>query len=156
MVELIPMTNRDFDAYLEDAIQRYAEANVESGRSHPSEAVERSRADHEQLLPKGIDTPDNFLFSIVERAGRTRVGTLWYSVELSRPVRAAFVYDLLIFEPYRGQGYGRATLLALEEHARRLGVEKIALHVFAGNAVARALYERVGYETTDLVMAKRL
>ncbi len=45
----------------------------------------------------------------------------------------------------RGHGVGGALLAATEEHARRRGVRKITLNVFATNAAARRLYARHGY-----------
>jgi ribosomal protein S18 acetylase RimI-like enzyme len=40
--------------------------------------------------------------------------------------------------------------------ARRLELSGIGLHVFGHNAGARLLYERLGYETTNLNMFKTL
>ncbi len=68
----------------------------------------------------------------------------------------AFVYDFLIYDEFRRQGYGTQTLLALEAKAKELGVDKIALNVFAHNHIARALYEKTGFEVTGIYMTKRL
>jgi GNAT superfamily N-acetyltransferase len=62
----------------------------------------------------------------------------------------------LIEEAHRGQGYGRQSMLALEEKAKGLGLRTLALHVFAHNAEARALYEGLGYEIKSLNMEKLL
>lgn len=43
-----------------------------------------------------------------------------------------------------------------EQEAKNLGLKEIGLHVFGFNAPAIALYESLGYKTTDLVMAKTL
>ncbi|HSO28244.1 MAG TPA: GNAT family N-acetyltransferase, partial [Anaerolineales bacterium] len=68
----------------------------------------------------------------------------------------AFIYDFVIDEAYRRRGYGRLALLALEDKAREMGIDQIALHVFGHNHAARALYESVGYQVTNLQMAKAL
>ena len=46
-------------------------------------------------------------------------------------------------------------LLALEAKVKELGVNKIALHVFAHNHVARSLYEHAGFEITGIYMTKK-
>ena len=53
-------------------------------------------------------------------------------------------------------GYGTQALRAVEERASELGAASVELHVFGHNPAARALYEKVGYETMSVVMAKRL
>jgi ribosomal protein S18 acetylase RimI-like enzyme len=40
--------------------------------------------------------------------------------------------------------------------ARRMGAETIRLHVFGHNTAARPLYVKLGYEPTNIVMAKPL
>ena len=40
--------------------------------------------------------------------------------------------------------------------ARELGVDDIALHVFAHNEAAQALYRALGYLTTGINMRKRI
>jgi len=56
----------------------------------------------------------------------------------------------------RGKGYGKQTMLLIEEKARELGLKSIGLHVFGVNTVARNLYEGLGYEISSLNMQKQL
>jgi RimJ/RimL family protein N-acetyltransferase len=37
-----------------------------------------------------------------------------------------------------------------------VGLDKIALHVFAHNHAARAMYKKLGYQTTDVMISKKL
>jgi ribosomal protein S18 acetylase RimI-like enzyme len=67
-----------------------------------------------------------------------------------------FIYDIEVDEAFRGRGYGRAALLALEPLARELGYDTVGLHVFGDNEVARNLYRTSGYVETDVMMNKRL
>ena len=55
-----------------------------------------------------------------------------------------------------GSGLGKELMGLVDDEARKLGVSSIALHVFAHNQVARALYEKMGYRTTNLWMSKDL
>jgi ribosomal protein S18 acetylase RimI-like enzyme len=68
----------------------------------------------------------------------------------------AFIYDIIIFEEYRRRGYGEATMLAVEEKVREQGLNSIALHVFGHNHAAKTLYEKIGYEITDINMMKKV
>jgi len=55
-----------------------------------------------------------------------------------------------------GSGVGRRLVVAAEYWARQQGCALITLEVFATNAVARAVYERLGYREQTLKLAKRL
>jgi ribosomal protein S18 acetylase RimI-like enzyme len=70
--------------------------------------------------------------------------------------RRAFIYDFSIHPPYRRKGYGAQALRAVEVKARALGLESIGLHVFGHNRAAQALYEKLGYEVTNINMSKRM
>ena len=67
-----------------------------------------------------------------------------------------FIYDFRIDEAHRRKGYGEQAMLAAEVQAKALGYDTIALHVFGHNHAARALYEKLGYEITNINMAKKL
>lgn len=44
----------------------------------------------------------------------------------------------------------------LEEHVKSMGINKITLHVFGHNQPAIALYEKMGYKTFSMHMAKEI
>lgn len=156
MVRLVPMTESDFEGYVEQSIVSYAQEHVQSGNWDPSEALQKSREQFEQLLPEGLATENQHLFSVEEGETGALVGRIWFGERGQPSRRTAFIYDFLIHEPYRGRGYGKQTLAALEEKVRELGIETIALHVFGHNRAAINLYQRVGYEITNLHMQKRV
>jgi ribosomal protein S18 acetylase RimI-like enzyme len=157
MIQLLPMTPAEYDPWQAQAIRDYADDKVKAGAWTAGEALERSAGEFAKLLPQGLASPDNWLFSIWtdEAPLDTPVGMLW----VARPAwRAdqAFIYDFLIHEPYRRRGYGRQALLALEPQVKALGLTAIGLHVFGHNHGAIALYEQTGYEITDINMVKPL
>jgi len=156
MVKLIPMTKAEFQAYLEEDIRRYAEANVEAGYWHPSEALEKSRQVHEQLLPDGLATKNQHLFSIVDEASDKKVGILWVNINIEAPIPSAFIYDFLIHEDQRGEGYGTQAMKSLEDWLQQKNIETVSLHIFANNKPALKLYEKTGFEITSLDMRKVL
>lgn len=156
MTTLLPMRRESYPAYVEAAIAGYAEDNVASGRWPKATALERARADIESLLPQGLDTPDNFLYEILERAGGSVIGFLWFAVERRHGDIAAYLYDLEIKPPHRRNGHALRALQALERAAVARGALSIGLNVFASNAGAQALYRKLGYVPTNLDMRKRL
>jgi len=156
MVRLIPMTEDEFQAYYTGAVEEYAEEHVKSGNWQPSEALEKSEKEYRHYLPNGVASPNQYLFSIEDTESGAKVGMIWFELREQAQHRSAFIYDFRIDEAFRRRGYGRQTLSALEEKAKELGIETIALHVFGHNQAAVALYQKSGYEITNLHMAKKL
>jgi len=149
------MTQAQFDAWMSRAIAEYAKDHVVDGRWSEEEAVEKSRAEHDQLLPQGLNTPDHHLWSIVSASDGKAVGILWVAIRQT-PKPNAFIYNIEIFPEFRRQGFAEAAMRMLESEARRMGAETVRLHVFGHNAAARPLYEKLGYIPTNIVMAKPL
>jgi ribosomal protein S18 acetylase RimI-like enzyme len=154
-IALEPMTQAQFDAWLSRAIAEYAQDHVVDGRWSEEEAVEKSRAEHDQLLPQGLKTPDHHLWSIVSASDRKAVGILWVAIRQT-PKPNAFIYNIEIFPEFRRRGFAEAAMRMLEVEARRMGAETVRLHVFGHNTAARPLYEKLGYTATNIVMAKPL
>jgi len=150
------MTDEAFARFNKVAIADYADENVASGRWPVEGALERSRQEHERLLPQGLATPNQHLFTIHDDAQDVDVGVLWLSVTEHPGSRSGFVYDVAIDPAHRRCGHARAAFVALEAVARELEVNDIGLHVFAHNEAAQALYRALGYQTTGINMRKRM
>ena len=157
MVRLDPMTQTEFEAYVEFLVHEYAQDHVDAGNWVPEEALEMARESVRRLLPDGLATEDHYLCAIQDTTLGEKVGILWFAAE-AREGRGsrAFVYDLWIDEVYRRRGYATQALEALDARARELGLSKIMLHVFGHNQAARLLYAKVGFEEVDLILAKTL
>lgn len=156
MIQLQNMNNLDFEDYMASAITDYAVDKVAAGAWAKAESEQLSKEAFERLLPKGVNTENEYLFSILNSEASQKVGYLWFQLSETLLGKTAFILDFVIFEQYRGRGYGHQTLKVLEEVAKNLDIHKIALHVFAHNTTAIALYEKVGYKNTDITMAKYL
>jgi ribosomal protein S18 acetylase RimI-like enzyme len=154
MTQLIPMTQAEYEVFLEQAVVEYAADNVRAGYWDEAEAVEKSRKEFERLLPKGLQSENHFLYTVYD--GENVVGLIWLRANTDRPTPSGFIFGLRIDEKFRGKGYGKQTMLLIEEKARELGLKSIGLHVFGVNTVARNLYESLGYEMTSLNMQKQL
>jgi ribosomal protein S18 acetylase RimI-like enzyme len=153
MVRLETMSEAEFLAFLEPAITEYAAEHVKAGRWSSEEALEESRKEFTQLLPDGLSSVDQHLFSIKNDSG-ANVGLLWFAVRDQGGKRSAFIYDVRIDEPFQRRGYATQAFQALEMLARDMGITAISLHVFGHNTAARALYEKLGFETTNVLMTK--
>jgi ribosomal protein S18 acetylase RimI-like enzyme len=150
------MTDEYFAAYVERSIPSYAAEHVKAGNWTEAEALDKARASFDELLPMGVATQDNFLYTVEETQSGETVGLIWFRVDRSKIEPEAFVYDLLICADFRRRGYGRAAMEAMIGELRGLGVHRVALHVFGHNSGAIDFYRSLGFETADLVMAKRL
>jgi ribosomal protein S18 acetylase RimI-like enzyme len=156
MVKLVPMKQADFSAYLERGIAEYAEDKVKSGNWTVEEALERSRKEFEKYLPDGLQSKNEYIFSIVDEADDQKVGMLWVEVKMDSTSHDAFIFDFRVEEQFRGKGYGKQALAALDEKLISMNVDSVGLHVFGHNIVAQELYKKSGYEITNINMRKVL
>lgn len=152
-VTLSPMTDEEFGPYLEAGIREYAQQKMISGEWSELEAVALSEADHLRLLPDGLKTPDQHLYTVHDADSGEQVATIWIALRPKGGRTEAYVYDIEVREPFRGRGYGRATMLAAIERAGRMGAQTVGLHVFGHNATARALYSSLGFVETNISMS---
>ena len=156
MVNLLPMTQDEFQAYLARAIPEYAQEKVRSGNWEEAEALDKSREIYEKLLPKGLTSPDQYFFTVFNPEDGTQVGMVWFAILTVEPQPKAFIYDFFIEPAHRRKGFGSQTMQVVEEKVKSLDIHRIGLHVFAHNRQAWALYKRLGYEETNINMEKVL
>lgn len=150
------MTEAAYARFKDNSVADYAKENVAGGRWPDTGALERSRLAYEQLLPQGLATPGQHLFTIHDVAQGLDVGVLWLAVVDHPGGRSGHVYDILVFPAYRHLGHARAAFAALEALARAWGLSELGLHVFAHNQAAQSLYRSLGFRVTGLNMQKRL
>ncbi|MBA3807649.1 MAG: GNAT family N-acetyltransferase [Solirubrobacterales bacterium] len=153
-LQLRAMTAEEFERFCERTIAEYAAEHVRSGDWSAQAAPRLAAQETASLLPHGRDTA-GMLLLCAEHPSDGVVGTAWVALEHGEK-RGAWIYEIDIQPEHRGNGYGRELLSVLERTVLEHGIEELGLNVFAGNAVARGLYESSGYETTSLHMRKRL
>jgi len=151
MVKLEPLQQEDFDRIIEGEIRDYAAEHVRNGNWPAEGALERSRKQFETLLPDGIHSKDQCLWSIVDEQDN-RIGMLWIQVKDQK----AFIYDFVIDENFRGKGFGKQALMTMDEKLKAMDVESVALHVFGDNIGAQELYKKMGFQITGIHMKKAL
>ncbi len=156
MIILTSMSQSELDAYLEITIREYAQEHVRAGNWSEQEAMQKSRQEFAELLPQGVHSPKQHLYTIRAQATNAPVGMLWYAERNDGQGAYAFIYDIVVDETERGKGYGEAAMRALEGEVRQRGLNQISLHVFGHNTAARRLYEKLGYAPTNIKMSKKL
>ncbi len=152
-VGLRPMTVAEYEAWIPGSIAAYAAEHAAAGSMPADKAQELARKQFDELLPQGLETPKHHLLFGTEDG--ERVGVLWLNIPPSAE-GPAYVFDVEVDSDKRGRGYGRAIMTAAESFSRDHGAEALRLHVFGSNTVARSLYESLGFETTNVMMSKRL
>ena len=150
------MKEEEFVEYAINSAAEYAQDKVASGNWHRDEALRRAEQEFKNELPNGLKTENQYLYSLVDEATGQKVGMIWFMLDLKRPIPVAFIFDFIVYESFRRKGYGLKALKAAEQKAGELGAKRMELHVFAFNSGARALYEKAGYQVTNLNMAKMI
>ncbi|MEI5906766.1 GNAT family N-acetyltransferase [Bacillus spongiae] len=150
MVNLIPMTNLEFEKYIETSVSDFANQSIASGNWSEGDALQKAKEKYHSLLPDGKETANQYFYTIFDTD--QEVGILWFA---QKTTDLGYIYDIRIDENRQGNGYGKAAMYSIERIAKEeLGLKKIGLHVFGHNKVARDLYEKLGYDITNLVMEK--
>ena len=138
-VELRPMTAAEFEDYRVVLREQYAAEREAAGESREEARRQAEEVDRD-LLPEGLASPDQFLFT--GRVRGERCGTLWLR---ARWPTQGYVYDVEVVPEQRGRGLGAALMVRAALWARERGLGWLGLNVFGHNQVARSLYERLGY-----------
>ena len=100
----------------------YAEEKVQAGNWEKEEAPALAEKEFRALLPDGINTKDNFLYSIIDGESGQKVGIIWIAVNVPGTLKGdLFVYDFEIFEKFRRKGYATGALKLLGVQARSWG-----------------------------------
>lgn len=146
------MSNIEFNQYLDKSIKTYAEEKVKSGNWKKDDSLSLSESEYNRLLPDGVDTINNYLFSIIDENNNV-IGMIWIN---EKDYNSCFIYDIYINDKFQGKGYGLMAMKEAENFAKSLGVETIGLHVFGHNNRAIKLYKKLGYKATNISMSKQL
>lgn len=156
MITLAPMTENEFQMYLEYSIQDYAQDYMKNGIWNEAAALQEAKQKYQQLLPQGLQTPQQYLFMVVDERLAKNVGVIWFALHEQSGEQQARIYDGKVFEEFRRRGYATQVFHLLETHAAELGATTVSLHVFGHNTSAREVYEKLGYVATSITMVKKL
>ncbi|WP_281557049.1 GNAT family N-acetyltransferase [Thalassomonas sp. RHCl1] len=98
-------------------------------------------------LPQGQNTKGNYFYVLLD--GEQVLGHLWL-----KDFNATYLclFDIHLYEPYRGQGYGSQAMTWIKDKAKALNCPSVWLHVFGFNQDAIRFYQKNGYGITEVNM----
>lgn len=147
------MNGDDLAAYLRKSIPEYAYDQVHAGNWSSAEAVNRSRAEFDQMLPQGLETPNAVLVNVILNE-ETKIGMMWYYIDPEKPVPTIYLLDFFLFPQYKSKGYEKPVLNGLEEASKAGGARRIELQIFAHRADDLKMYLEGGFNQTSILLAK--
>ena len=153
MPVLRQMKESEYLAWQAETIPAYAADKVASGQWAKDDSLELSRKEYRELLPDGLNTKDNYLFSILDLQSAP-VGMLWFAVKTKFAAKIAYVFDVKVLPERQREGHAFRAFIAVETEVQRLGLAGIALHVFGHNTAAQALYAKLGFHPTNINLYK--
>ncbi|MEQ9865435.1 GNAT family N-acetyltransferase [Pectobacterium aroidearum] len=153
MVNLTDMAEGDYPEYRQFFILEYAQDLQESRGYDTEKARAIATQSIDIALPQSVHTAANKLWCIHSAENEDVViGYLWVILKKN----AAWVSDFCLLPAWRGRGFGKAALAAMDAALVALGIGDIGLRVAVHNPVARALYEKSGFQITGFNMHKNL
>lgn len=100
-----------------------------------------------------LDEDLEWLAGVVEKETVLLADDVGLAVALMKGSRLGFLEMLYVRPHARGSGVGRELTREAAERLRARGAEVLELEVLASNADARAIYERWGFQTSELTLA---
>jgi len=153
-VSLRPVPPERMPVWIQRSADEYARDLVTLGQPVAQEQRVAEKGMQESF-PADRPRPGHAVLDVLDDHS-ARVGYLWIGPDDSSDPTAWWVWDVLVDEDCRGQGLGRATMLAAEGYAASHGARTLGLSVFGFNVTARRLYESLGFGTTKVTMTKPL
>ncbi|MCO6183660.1 GNAT family N-acetyltransferase [Leuconostoc fallax] len=147
------MKSKAFQEYISFAVNEYAKEKIEVGSWSTKQAQQNAQMTYDRLLPKGLNTPHHFLYSIYDDT--VIVGYIWFGADNENQSRA-FIFDFEIYHDYQNNGFGSQALKLVSNEAKKMGFDTIGLHVFGNNDKAIHVYQKSGFDITDIKMQKKI
>ncbi len=154
-LQLRAMTDADYETWKFHSRLNYAKEKEKEGLSREDAEAEAEKS-FERHLPNGKDTPGHFIYAVTTIDEASVVGYLWWGLQNHGSKKVPWIFDIELKDAFRGKGYGRATMMLAETDVLAKGFDRLGLHVFGHNKVARRLYDSLGFEVSNQVMYKNL
>ena len=125
-------------------------------QSHISreELAQRLRATHEKMFAQS----GHIIFVARDRNSGENLGLLWFGPRFD-PISCedqAWIFNITVVPAHRGCGIGKILMKHAENYAAQNGFSSIGLTVSSHNENARALYQKMDYAQTNILMRKNL
>ena len=156
MVELRKMRSDEFPGYVDYFVPDYAaEISTNYDVDSPT-ATEQAAQAITDSFEQGVETAGQVLLCIVAKRddADTPIGYLWCQPNAEN--QTVFISDFCILPPYRGKGFSRLALAALNEWFSKTEFVEFRLRVAAGNSIAKNLYLSAGFTPTGTNMRRAI
>ncbi|MBC7658841.1 MAG: GNAT family N-acetyltransferase [Chitinophagaceae bacterium] len=147
-VNLIPATESDLDRI--DLMRSYIDDLIKTDLYDLRSATIKAKTETEQLLKSTSEVEQSLCLMCFE--DETEIGHVWLNLTDTE----LFIINLEVYEEYRGQGFGKSIVQAVEQLAVEKDLNRISLSVFPRNKRAMTLYKNSGYSELTVRMEKRL
>ena len=128
-----------------DGAKVYSKHGVEvSLQKQPTSLIAKAMG---KISKKSREYQEKSDFMDVKVGGKT-VGDLQLYREDKKSINVVWVS---INEGHEGQGYGKAVMQAVVDHAKKQGLDKVTLEVPGISPNARHIYESLGFEATKVL-----
>jgi len=143
-------TDAEYAKFAALQVKEYARQLVRAGEVAAENGAATASERLQDLLADRLRSVGHTFFVATPAHENVRIGWIWLSPAPefigSGRDHTRWLSQLTVEELHRGRGWGRAILVATEDHCVSIGVEWIWLRVFNWNQVARRLYTSHGYE----------
>lgn len=140
----------EFPAFTQESDTEYFHERAKADQISLEEATTRAQRQIATIRSLGFHTPGHHYFWVDSE--KEKIGRVWIFIKDGQ----SYLYEIYLYPQARGQGFGKQTMDALEDFAKKEGARSIMLNVFAFNSTAQALYQKQGYRTASMHMRKSL
>ena len=156
MIALRKMNEDQYRGFIDYFISDYAIEIMQNYNKNKENALRIAMHEISIDLPEGIHTKSNVLLCIdrEEKDSSELIGYLWYKENIGES--SIFIYDFYIQPEYRNKGYGKRSMIMLEDNLKNSQIKQIKLRVAYSNEKALALYKELGFNITGINMAKNI
>ena len=156
MIQLVPMNEERYNTFMEISRQDQIQGQILARYWKVDEAEKNMEQMEKQVIPHGLETENHHFYSLKEIDSEKIVGGLWYMIMEQSGEHIIFVVDIQVYQGFRRLGYGSQAFRILEQYASDRGISSIVLNVFEHNVAARAMYNKLGYSGSGIIMTKTL
>lgn len=154
MLKLVSMTEAVFNDFKGNSQREYAKSLIQVEDVPLEEGLKNASEQFDRLVPNGLKTTDQFFFEALDEKSGKSIGYLWLGAQNRFGRKVVSINEIMIREDYRGKGLGKSLMECVEQEATKLGSNRIRLHVFHHNEIAKKLYTSMGFKVSSIDMFK--
>jgi ribosomal protein S18 acetylase RimI-like enzyme len=149
MPTLRPAHESDLDRLVQLSLQ-LADHDIALGQRRPL----RWSADPTATLAQALRDPSQHHITVAVDERSDVIGSCHTSLMGDEHPCAAHIHDLIVDEPYRSQGFGRALLDNAIAWCAENGVDEVCLGVAPLSTRSRRFYELYGFEEASILLVR--